>query len=244
MEPTSSGIPTIFGDMSRDDFDAMVAVTPFGKDRLNHPAGCEQAIYARGLFDLAKVGNPISGYHAPHLLEDVARLIDHPRALRVCMAFIMWFGTQSGQMAIRELRRQQAQEEDYEYVFQKSWHGDEKSFHYQSGVVRDRVFLDKLLNDSGPGQVPDFATPDDADVARALMEWLDGGEGTFFVGDMQQLIKAEYDRRHAEQELRAAQRRADSEVYEIIRQTRNRVRQIYEKAGIPVSEQFAPFVSS
>lgn len=249
-------VPEQFSDMSQEEFAQFVTCMPFG-DRLYHPESWREAIYVRGFMDYisrSEKRNPLGG----RIPEEICPGPLEGRPLRICLAFIRWFGTNCGQPAIEALLKEMdlTAWPSNEDLFHRRWDHNARTLTYLffpggSLLTEGQMRLDDLLNEGHPGDLlpSDFATPADAITAHALMEWFDSIIGTQYLCEMQAAIQAVY-KRHDERrqrELKESQLRHESErllqkahqlAQAVQDEARSKIVAIYKSAEIPVPPEY------
>src|SRR6186997_2997938 len=99
MDSEQPQMPPVFAGISRRRFLQIVRITPFGH-RLWSPNSTRECRYVRRFLDVVEeTGNPLYGRLPWYLTEETLK----KRPLRICLAFVRWFGTNCGQSAIQAL---------------------------------------------------------------------------------------------------------------------------------------------
>ncbi len=249
-------VPIQFSDMTPAQFVELLKVVPLGR-RLYHPESWRECIYVRGFLDYiarSENRNPLGG----RIPQEICPGALEGRPLRICLAFIRWFGTNCGQPTIEALLKEMDLTEwpNNEDLFQRRWDHHARTLTYPfypgSTLLKEgRVRLDDLLNEGHPGDLlpSDFATPADAITAHALMEWFDSIVGTQYLCEMQAAIQAEYrrlselrQREMKERQLRHQSERLLREAHQLAqtaqREARTRIVSIYKSAEIPLPPEY------
>lgn len=214
-------VPPQFGRMSMRRFKALIAEIPRG-DRLLNSESWSECIYVATFLRLLKEKrNPIEGY-----VEDWVELGDvlEGRPLRVCLAFVRWFGTNCGRAWVDEVIEQDGWERNTAFCdtwehYALWWPGERQR--------KPQITLDQLLNEAQAGfPLSDFATPADREVAYGFLAWLDVSGWQFII---EALAAIDIESKRLEEERRIARQTP------LIEEAVSRYRQkLFTEAKIPV----------